>query len=344
MCKKFSFRNFFFYFSYTKKNFRHVFLPTRYNLIEHSYSFLKTYGILWYFYRYVPTLVDEGEIVDFTEANTTDSFNIKEILTGDNGTKNVEKLVPLKYLSNLWRSLEMPLINCEITLDLNWSENCIIVATNAVNQSTTFSVTDTKHYVPVVTLSTQDNAKLLEQPIRGFKRTINWNKYQPKLSTKRPNQYLDFSVDPILHWVNRLFVLSFENKAQRISGKRYYLPTRELKNYNVIIDGQNFFDQLVRNYLITYDNIRKITTGQGNDCANGCLLDYDYFNKYYKMIAIDLSKQQAINADPKTIQQINFTRNLEEQSTIFFTIEEAKESVLHFSQGPVKVSQFYLWY
>ena len=72
------------------------------------------------------------------------------------------------------------------------------------------------------------------------------------------------------------------------------------------------------------------------------MLDYDYFNKYYKMIAIDLSKQQAINADPKTIQQINFMRNLEEQSTIFFTIEEAKESVLHFSQGPVKVSQFYL--
>ena len=82
---------------------------------------------------------------------------------GDNGTKNVEIMVPLKYLSNFWRTLEMPLTNCEITLDLNWSEKCFMVSTNVANQVATFSITNAKLYVPVVTLSTQDNAKLLEQ-------------------------------------------------------------------------------------------------------------------------------------------------------------------------------------
>ena len=104
-----------------------------------------------------------------------------------------------------------------------------------------------------------------------------------------------------------------------------------------MIGGQNFFDQLVRNDLITYDNIRKIATGQGDDYTTGCLVDYSYFEKYYKIIAIDLSKQQALDADPKPIQQINFTRNLEQQGIIFFIIEEAKETVLDFSQGTVKV-------
>ena len=107
----------------------------------------------------------------------------------------------------------MPLINCEITLDLNWSENCVIVATNVAAQATTFSITDTKLYVPVVTLSTQENAKLLEKLKSGFKRTVNWNKYQTKVSIERINQYLDFLIHPSFQGVNRLFVLSFENEA-----------------------------------------------------------------------------------------------------------------------------------
>ena len=104
-----------------------------------------------------------------------------------------------------------------------------------------------------------------------------------------------------------------------------------------MIDGQNFFYQSVRNNLITYDSIRKTATGQGDDYTTGCLLDYDYFKNYYKMIAIDLSKQQARNSHPKAIQQIVFTGNLVQQTTIFFIIEEAKETVLNFSQPTVKV-------
>ena len=106
-----------------------------------------------------------------------------------------------------------------------------------------------------------------------------------------------------------------------------------------MIDGKNFFDQPVKNDKVTDENIRKVATGQGYDFTTGCLLDYIYFKKYYKMIAIDLSKQQALDADPQAIQQINFTANLErEGNTRFYLIlEEAKETVFEFSQGTAKV-------
>ena len=111
-----------------------------------------------------------------------------------------------------------------------------MMATNVAAQTTTFSITDTKLYVPVVTLSTQDKEKLLEKLKPNFKITINWNKYQTKLSTERQNQYLDFLIDPSFQGVNRLFVLSFENEAQRTSYKRYYLPIRKIEIYNVMTD------------------------------------------------------------------------------------------------------------
>ena len=106
-----------------------------------------------------------------------------------------------------------------------------------------------------------------------------------------------------------------------------------------MIDGKNFFDQPINSMAKTYENIRKITIGQGDDYTTGCLLDYSYFKNHYKMIAIDLSKQQALDADPRAIQQINFTVNLDRagNTTMFFIIEEAKETVLDFSQGTAKV-------
>ena len=119
-------------------------------------------------------------------------------------------MVPLKYLCNFWRTLKMPLINCEINLDLNWSKKCVIVATTVADQGTTFLITDTKLYVPVVTLPTYDNAKLLEQLKSGFKRTTNRNKYQSNISAERQNQYLDYLINPSVQGVNQLFVLSFK--------------------------------------------------------------------------------------------------------------------------------------
>ena len=106
-----------------------------------------------------------------------------------------------------------------------------------------------------------------------------------------------------------------------------------------MIDGESFFDQPTNNNLKTYENIRKIATGKGDDCTIGCLLDYSYFKDHYKMIAKDLSKQQALDLDPRATQWINFAANLDraEDTTMFFIIEEEKETVLDFSQGTVKV-------
>ena len=106
-----------------------------------------------------------------------------------------------------------------------------------------------------------------------------------------------------------------------------------------MIDGKNFFDQPINNMIKTYENIKKITIGQGDDYTTGCLLDYTYFKKYYKMIAINLSKQQVLDSDPRAIQQTNFTANLDRDGNtrFYFILEEAKQTVLDFSQGTAKV-------
>ena len=155
-----------------------------YNLIENSDNYAKTTGSLWQYCKDMPARNNNNnEIVVFTENNLTDSFNFKAKITGqtgNDGTKDVEIMVPLKYLSNFWRTLEMLLINCEVNLILTWSSTCVIVSTGDANQAATFAITDTKLYVPVVTLSTQENAKFLQQLKSGFKRVINWKKYLSK--------------------------------------------------------------------------------------------------------------------------------------------------------------------
>ena len=223
----------------------------------------------------------------------------------------------------------MPLINCEVNLILTWSSSCVLISTAIQNQNATFAITDTKLYVPVVTLSTQENTK----------RVINWNIYlsKPELLAQNPN--LNHLVEPSFQGVNRLFVLAFENDDDRTNDDRYYLPTVKIKDYNIVINGENFFDQPIKNNKITYDNTGKIVIGQGDDYTTGCLLDYPYFEKTYKMIAVDLSKQEALDADPRAIHQINFIENLDRagNTRVYFILEEAKETILDFSQGTVKV-------
>ena len=170
-----------------------------YNLIEYSDNYSKTSGSLWQYCKEIPAVNNDGNIVDFNGANATDSFNFKTKITGqtaaDNNNGNiagrvdVEIMVSLKYLSNFWRTLEMPLINCEVELILAWSANSVIIYTNVANQNPTFAITETNLYIPLVTLSTQDNAELLPQLKSGFKRAISWNKYLPKpeLLPQNPN-------------------------------------------------------------------------------------------------------------------------------------------------------------
>ena len=245
-------------------------------------------------------------------------------------------MAPLKNLSNFMRTPEMPLINCEVNLILTWSSTCVITNSTGAGR---FAITDTRIYVPVVKLSTQESTKLPQQLKSGFKRVINWNKYlsKPELLEQNPN--LNHLVEPSFQGVNRFFVLAFENDTQRTSHSGYYLPNVKIKDYNIMINGGNLFDQPIKNNKVTYENIRKIATGQGDDYTTGCLLDYSYFMDTYKIIEVDLSKQQVLDADPRAIQQINFTPNLDRagNTRIFFILEEAKETILDFSQGTVKV-------
>ena len=184
-------------------------------------------------------------------------------------------MVPLKYLSNFWTTLEMPLINCEFNLILTWYADFVIIYTNVANQVPTFAITETTLYDLLVTLSTQDNIKLLPQLKSGFKRTISWNKYLSKPELLAQNANLNHLIEPSFQGINRLFVLAFQNDAQRTSNRRYYIPNAEIKDYNVMIDGKNFSDQPAENNKVTYENIRKIATGQGDDYTTGCLSDYN---------------------------------------------------------------------
>ena len=195
----------------------------------------------------------------------------------------------------------MPLINCVVNLILAWSKDCVF--TNSTGEGK-FATTETKLYVPIVTLSTKDSEKLLEQLKFGFKKTISWNKCESSIKTFAQNRYLNYLINLSFQRVNRLFVLPFENENGRTSNSTYYVPNVEIKDYNIMIDGRNFFDQPINSMSRTYENIRKIATGKGENYTTGCLLDYPYFKENYKMIAVDLSRQNELDVDPSTIQQI----------------------------------------
>ena len=208
-----------------------------YNLIEYSNNFSKTSGSLWKYCKDIPVVDDNNNIVEFNGTNAADLFNFKAKITGQTGNNgridNAEIMVQLKYLSNFWRTLEMVLIDCEVNLILTWSIDCVILYTNVTNQGSTFSIADTKLYVPVVTLSTQDNAKFLPQLQSGFKRKINWSKYLPKPESLEQNPDLNYLVEPSFQGINTFFVLAFDNDEPRESNKRYYLSNVEIKDCNL---------------------------------------------------------------------------------------------------------------
>ena len=158
----------------------------------------------------------------------------------------------------------MSLINCEINLISTWSENCVLTSkatrdavpaqggNPAVSRiddptSATFKITDTKLYVPLVTLSTKDDNNFLEQLKSGFKRTIKWNKYRSEMTNQTQNNNLNYLIDPTFTKVNRLFVLSFENEDDRRSFSKYYVPNVQIKDFNLLIDGKSFFDMPTKN-------------------------------------------------------------------------------------------------
>ena len=127
------------------------------------------------------------------------------------------------------------------------------------------------------------------------------------------------------------------NLATENSYNKNVLPRLKIENYNIEIDGRNFYDQAINGLIKQYDEIRKISTGQGDDYTTGCLLDFAYFEKNYRLIAADLSKQKALDADSRAIQQIIFTGKTDNQIRVYYILEQSKETILKFSRGTTKV-------
>ena len=218
-------------------------------------------------------------------------------------------------------------------------EKRIVLSNQAGNA--VFIINDTKMYVPVVTLSKEDNKDFIEQQNKVFQRSIYWNEYKTKeiIEDADANVFKYINLDPF-QGVNRLFVMAY-NRANgqptRNGQRKYYLPRIDLKIYNIIIDGRTFYDNPIESDIEKYRELKKVMIGKGEDYTTGSLLDFNYFDKHYKLVAIDLSKQKELDVDPRAIQQIEFKYMLETNSTIYWLLEKSKETILEFYKGTVQV-------
>ena len=193
--------------------------------------------------------------------------------------------------------------------------------------NSTFTIADVKLYVPAVTFSIKDNARLTKLLSEGFKRSVYWNKYKVILN-KIYNQddYIKELLDASYQGIKRLFVLAYDNTGDNPvtadSHGKYFLPRIKIENYNIKIDGRNFYDQPINDLIKQFDEIRKISTGQGDDYSTGCLLDFAYLKKNYRLIAADLSKKKALDVDPRPIQQIIFTGKASGNIVVYYILEQ----------------------
>ena len=251
-----------------------------YNLLEYSKNYRKTIGSLYNYYR--------DELSDYADDNNFDNikvvnsntFKYKNKIIGNtydvdagaqgydvnkNGTQEVELAIPLKYLGNFWRALNIPLISCEVSLELKWEKNCVITSLeqrdieggNRDNDPTgaTLAINDCTLYVPAVTLSKDDEIKLLTNLKSGFKREIIWYRYRSQISTEAVNNNLNILIDPTFTNVNRLFVLAYQNAYDRQSFSQLYLRNVMVRDYNVIIDKLAFFDLPIKTEKEAYEKL-----------------------------------------------------------------------------------------
>ena len=313
---------------------------TVYNLIEYSDNYQDSLATLYQYKRDEPP---EADAINDLTTDTSSSFRYKvgllgnPVLDGNIAKRSVKVFVPLKYLSNFFRSLEMPLINCKIKLNLTWKKECVLSTDNG---NAVFIINDTKKNVPVVTLSKEDNKDFIEQQNKGFQRSIYWNEYKTKEINENAdaNVFKYINLDPSFQGVNRLFVMTY-NRANgqptRNGQRKYYLSRIDLEKYNVIIDGRNFYDNPIESDTEKYRELKKVMIGKGEDYTTGSLLDFNYSDKHYKLV--DLSKPKELDADPRAIQQIEFKHMLGRNSIIYWVLEKSKETILEFYKGTVKV-------
>ena len=315
------------------------------NLIEYSDNYQDSSATLYQYKRDEPPDVLANNLT----RDNSNSFKYKVELLGDPvhtggiARRNVKVVVPLKYLSNYFRSLEMPLINCKIKLNSTWKKECVLSnQAAAAAAAAVYIINDTKMYVPVVTLSKEDNKDFIKQQNKGFQRSIYWNEYKTKEQTENAcaNSPKYISLDPSFQGVNRLFIMEYNRVDGQPTGNgqiKYYLKRINLSKYNVIIDGRNFYDNPIGSDIEKYRELKKVMIGKGEDYTTGSVLDYNYFKKHYKLVVVDLSKQKELDAEPRAIQQIEFKYMLGTNSTNYWVLEKSKETILEFYKGTVKV-------
>ena len=267
-----------------------------YNLIEYLDNYQDLSATLYQYKRDEPP--EPNAIADLTADNSS-SFKYKvsllgnPVLDGNITKRSVKVVVPLKHLSNFFTSLEMPLINCKIKLNLTWKKECVL---SNQDGAAAFIINDTKMYVPVVTLSKEDIKDFIKQQNKGFQISIYWNEYKTKEINENAdaNVFKYINLDPSFQGVNRLFVMAYNranNQPTRNGQRKYYLPRIDLEKY-VIIDGRNFYDNPIESDIENYRELKKVMIGKGEDYTTGSLLDFNYFDKHYELVAVDLSKQK----------------------------------------------------
>ena len=323
-----------------------------YNLLEHSKSYRKTIRLLYNYYRDELTNDQNNNFANINVINSSpfqyknkllnNTYNVNSTrvpagggnripnpnyIANLSGTLNLILAIPLKYLGNFWRALNIPLISCEVYLELKWNKNCIISSqqigvnldggNTAAPTGATLAINDCKLYVPVVTLSKDDEIKLLTNLNSGFKRD------RSQMITEAINNNLNILVDPTFTNVNKFFVLAYRTADDRQSYSQFYFPRVMVKDYYFIIDKLAFFDLPIKTEEEAYEKILDIS--RNNEYTTGNLLDYDYLKKYYKLIAIDLSKQQVLQENEDLIQQINFIGRLTEAANVFIIIEKKRK-------------------
>ena len=245
-----------------------------YNLIEYSDNYQDSSATLYQYKRDEPA---EANPIDDLAVDNSNSFKYKVSLLGNSvvadniAKKSVKVVVPLKYLSNFFRSLEMPLINCKIKLNLTWKKECVLSTDDG---NAVFIINDTKMYVPVVLLSKEDNKDFIEQQNKGFQRSIYWNEYKTKEINENAdaNVFKYINLDPSFQGVNRLFVTAYnrvDGQPNRDDQRKYYLPRIDLNKYNVIIDGSNFYDNPIESDIEKYRELKKAMIGKGEDYTTG---------------------------------------------------------------------------
>ena len=265
-----------------------------YNLLEYSKNYRKTIGSSYNYHR--DELSDDADDNNFDNIKVINSntFKYKNKITGNtynvnagaqgydvnkNGTQEVELAIPLKYLGNFWRALNIPLISCEVSLELKWDKNCVITSLeqrdigggNRDNAPTgaTLAISDCKLYVPAVTLSKDDDIKLLTNLKSGFTREIIWNKYRSQMTTEAINNNLNILIAPTSTFtnVNRLFVLAYRTADDRQSFSQFYLPKVMVKDCNVIIDKLSFFNMPIKTEEEAYEKV--IDISRNNEYTTG---------------------------------------------------------------------------